>query len=102
MSRSAQVLLAIAIVSATIAGTLAYAGPNSGRADLTPLWIIAGLAVVGVFVVDSDVARSRVPFLRPAYLETMRQLGIVAHEGQRLVGRLNVYRAFETDDVASG
>lgn len=79
---------------------LAHALDDLVHADLMPLWAIAGLAALAMFAVDSDLARTKVPFLRPAYIETIRQLGIIAHEGQKLAGRLNQYQALQEDEIA--
>lgn len=97
MSRSAQVLLALTVVSWTVAGTVDF-GPESATArDVTILWVTGAVTLFLAIAVDIPLARRRVPFLRPAHAQTQAELGVVAHEGQRLLGKLNGYRAYEVD-----
>ncbi|MBF6604207.1 MAG: hypothetical protein IVW53_01305 [Chloroflexi bacterium] len=97
-------LLVIATICLTAAVTVAFAPatPNTLGSNLTPLWLLGVGAILAAVVVDTDTARNRLPFLRPAHIETQRELSAVSLEGQRLLGRLNAYAAREGDDVAEG
>lgn len=100
MSRAATLLVTIAVVFLTTALTVTYTPALVAAPDMTGLYVLGGSALVAAVLVDSDFARTHIPFLRPAFIETQRQLGIVAHEGQRLLGLLNAYPATENDAEA--
>ncbi len=102
MSRSAQWLSVVAVVFLTSAITITYAPQVSGAdsPDTTPLWVIGVLAFAVALFVDTGFARTRIPFLRSAAVETQQLLGRAALEGQRLLGALNAYHADELDTDA--
>ena len=87
-------MLAIAIITLTAAATISFAQAR----DLTPLWIIGGLALIGVWAVDSRWIRqhiARVPFLRP----DLYRLAEIIQAGNELVGQLRQTNPPVTDEA---
>ena len=102
MSRTANVLLALAVVFLTSAIVVYYTPVAKGEVapDARPLVAVGSILILLMYGVDSHLIRRFVPFLRPAAVETQRQIGTVVHEGQKLLGRLNTYAANEGDTAA--
>lgn len=102
MSRIGTVLLVLATIFLTAAVTIGFtpAAPNTAAPNLAILWLLGLGTGFAAIAVDTNTARERLPFLRPAHIETQRELSAVSLEGQKLLGRLNSYAASEGDDVA--
>jgi hypothetical protein len=86
-------MLAIGVVCLTAAATITFAQAQ----DLAPLWIIGGLALIGVLMVDSRWVRhqaARVPVLRP----NLYKLAEVIRAGNELVGQLRQTSPPVTDE----
>jgi hypothetical protein len=82
MSRTANIVLALAVIVLTSAVVTFCAPMPRGELapDVRPLIAIGTGLLILVYWVDAALTRRLIPFLRPAYVETQRQLSVVVDD----------------------